>query len=49
MKTVTDLWDGHQLKCDFRRTFTTHVMNLWLEIVEIAKTINFINEDDQLI
>jgi hypothetical protein len=28
MKHVADLWDGQQLKCDFRRTFTPHVMEM---------------------
>jgi hypothetical protein len=41
MKPVADLWDGQQLKCDFRRTFTPQMMEMWLEIVEIAQTIIF--------
>jgi hypothetical protein len=39
MKTVAYLWDGQQLKCDFRRTFTTSMMDMWFEIVEIARAI----------
>jgi hypothetical protein len=49
MGTIVDLWDGEQLRCDFRRTFTPHMMDMWFEIVEIAKTINFSEEEDQLI
>jgi hypothetical protein len=47
MKTVVDLWDGQQLKCDFRRAFTPHMMELWFELVEIAQTITFSEEEDQ--
>lgn len=47
MKTVADLWDGQQLKCDFRRTFTPQMMKMWLQLVEIAHTINFSVEEDQ--
>jgi hypothetical protein len=49
MKTVADLSDGQQLKCDFWSTFTPHMMDMWFQIVEIAKTITFSNEEDQLI
>jgi hypothetical protein len=28
MKTVADLWDGKQLRCDFRRTFTPDMMDM---------------------
>jgi hypothetical protein len=49
MMTIADLWDGQQLRSDFKRTFTPEMMNLWFEIVEIAKTIYFCEEEDQLI
>jgi hypothetical protein len=49
MKTVADLWDGQQLKCDFRRTFTPQMMEMWLEICEIAQSITFSMEEDLLI
>jgi hypothetical protein len=49
METIADLWDGQQLRCDFRQTFTPHMMDMWVEIVEITKTINFSKEEDQLI
>jgi hypothetical protein len=47
--TVADLWDGTELKCTFRRGFDTRLMNLWLEIVQLASTITFSEEEDTLI
>jgi hypothetical protein len=48
-QTISELWDGQQLKCTFRRTFTDELMAQWLEILEIAKEINFNDSPDQLI
>jgi hypothetical protein len=48
-KTVSELWDGSQLRCTYRRTFTDSVMDQWHELVEIAKTIFFSDQSDQLI
>jgi hypothetical protein len=40
-QTIFKLWDGLQLRCTFRRTFTDDMMIQWLEILEIAKEIIF--------
>lgn len=48
-KTVADLWDAVQLRCDFRKTFTDEMMSQWHELVAIASTIVFTREEDQLI
>jgi hypothetical protein len=45
-QTIYELWDGQQLKCTFRRTFTEELMTQWLEILEIAKGINFSDSPD---
>lgn len=37
--TISEIWDGSQLLCSFRRTFSDAMMVQWLEILEIAKTI----------
>lgn len=46
--TVADLWDGSVLKCTFRRGFDQRLMNLWLEIVQLASTISFTEDEDAL-
>jgi hypothetical protein len=48
-QTIHELWDGQQLKCIFRRTFTEELMAQWLEILEIAREITFNDSPDQLI
>jgi hypothetical protein len=48
-QTIADLWDGTQLTCTFRRTFTDSMMNHWLEILELARGINCADSVDQMI
>lgn len=47
--TVAELWDGVDLKCTFRRGFDQRLFNLWLEIVQLASTIVFTEDEDALI
>lgn len=44
--TVAELWDGVDLKCTFRRGFDQRLFNLWLEIVQLASTIVFTEDED---
>jgi hypothetical protein len=48
-KTIFDIWDGHELRGTFRITFTEDMMAQWYELLEIAKTISFSQDEDQLI
>ena len=48
-KTISELWDGVELRCDFRRTFNEEMMAKWGEIRGIAESIHFTEEDDQMI
>jgi hypothetical protein len=48
-KTIEELWDGSQLRCTFRRTFTAELLVQWQEILVIASTISFTDSEDQLI
>jgi hypothetical protein len=47
--TIRELWDGESLKCTFRRTVGEKLMNMWDEVVQLATTICFSNEEDNLI
>ncbi|WVZ50592.1 hypothetical protein U9M48_001833, partial [Paspalum notatum var. saurae] len=47
--SVTDMWDGVTLKCTFRRTFDVNLYLIWLEVVQLASTINFSDDEDALI
>jgi len=48
-RTVASLWDGENLKCTFRRCVDNRLMNLWLEVVQLASTTVFSNDEDALI
>lgn len=39
-KSIAELWDGHDLKCTFRRTFTESLYNFCLDILELISTIS---------
>jgi hypothetical protein len=43
------MWDGNQIRGTFRRTLSKEMMVQWQEILEIARTITFSKEGDQLI
>lgn len=40
-------WEN--LKCAFRGCVDDRLMNLWLEVVQLASTISFSDEDDSLV
>lgn len=48
-KTVAELWGGIDLKCTFRICVDDRLFQLWLEIKQLASTINFSDEEDILI
>ncbi|WVZ84784.1 hypothetical protein U9M48_031773, partial [Paspalum notatum var. saurae] len=48
-KTVFDLWDDEYLKCTCRRTFDEELNQVWLEVVQLAGTIRFSDEEDAMI
>lgn len=48
-KTVVELWDGVNLKCTFRRKFSSEMYQTWLEIVELVATIQLTNEEDDMV
>ena len=47
--TIADVWDGGQLKVTFRRCFSVEMVAKWYEIIQIAQTIQFKDEDDAII
>ena len=48
-QSVFNLWYGTNLKCTFRRCVDDRLMNLWLEVVQLASTISFSDDEDSLI
>jgi hypothetical protein len=46
-KSIRELWDGVDLKCSFRRCVDLRLFNQWEEILAIASTINFSEEEDE--
>ena len=48
-QTVFDLWDGIDLKCTFRRGVDDRLMHRWHEIIQLASTIVFTEEEDAVI
>ncbi|TVU21933.1 hypothetical protein EJB05_31604, partial [Eragrostis curvula] len=47
--TIADLWDGVDLKCTFRRTVSDRLYDMWLEVVQLASTVDIVDEEDALI
>ena len=39
--TIDRVWDGVNIKNTFRRCFSEELLNIWLELLGIAKTIQF--------
>jgi hypothetical protein len=48
-QTVSDIWDGQQIRCTFRRTFSEEMMVQCQELLVIINTISFSEDEDQLI
>ena len=48
-KTIAEIWDGQELKCTFRRTFSDELMSQWFELVDILSLTKFSQEKDSLI
>jgi hypothetical protein len=48
-KTVADLWDGNSLKCTFRRIADENLMRDWDEVVQLASTITFSEDQDEIV
>jgi hypothetical protein len=46
---VRDAWDGINLRCTFRRTVDNRLMQQWIEIMQIANSIQFGEENDAII
>lgn len=44
--TTTDLWDGVNLKCTFRRCVDDRLLEMWNEVCQLASTIVF-NEEER--
>jgi hypothetical protein len=47
--TIREAWDGENLKISFRRAVNSRLMQLWYELVEIARGIQFTDEEDVMI
>jgi hypothetical protein len=47
--SISELWDGTNLKITFRRCFDHHLMLQWFEILQIAQTLHLSSESDALV
>ena len=47
--TITELWDGQELKCTFSRIFSDELMIQWFDLVNILKLTRFCQDEDSLI
>jgi hypothetical protein len=48
-KTIADLRDGVNLKCTFRRNISNELYHSRLDIVELVATIQFSNDEDEML
>jgi hypothetical protein len=46
--SLRDVWDGVNLRMTFTRIVDSRLM-MWLELVQIASVVEFIEEDDSII
>ena len=44
--TISQVWDGSELKLTFRRTVPQRLMLQWEELTQIASNISLNNEED---
>jgi hypothetical protein len=47
--TVRDIWDGLELKLTFRRNFSPAMMEQWLQVEQIAKSIKYDGVEDAMV
>lgn len=45
--TIAEVWDGRDLKFTFRSTVDECLMGQWSDLLEIARSITFTDENDQ--
>jgi hypothetical protein len=48
-KTVRDSWDGVNLKFTFCRIVDMMLLNQWDEVIQIASSLSYVDEDDAII
>ena len=48
-KTIPGLWKGTNLKWSFRRNVSEELYNSWLERVDLVSTIQFSEEEDEMV
>jgi hypothetical protein len=48
-RSVVELWDGQDLNCTFRRCVDVRLYNRWNEVVSLASSINFSEDDDEMV
>lgn len=48
-KTVADVWDGQDLRLTFRRNVSDRMYLKWIELVNIAGSVQFSEEPDRAI
>jgi hypothetical protein len=46
LKTIAKVWDGVELKFSLRRSVSPVLFNMWIELVELIKTVGFSDEED---
>jgi len=46
---LADIWDGQEVKLNFRRNFFENIMSKWLDPVEIVSVVQFSQEGDALL
>jgi hypothetical protein len=47
--SIKEAWDGMALRFTFRRTVNSRLMSQWYELEQIASSINFTDEPDNVI
>jgi hypothetical protein len=48
-KSITELWDGTNLRCTFRRCVDSRLLQLWEEVVSVAESVNLTVDEDEMV
>jgi hypothetical protein len=46
-KTISELWNGKNMKCSFRRCVDSRMFGLWEKVVCLAESLELTDEDDE--
>jgi hypothetical protein len=47
--SISDIWDGLDLKLSFRKSISSYIMMLWYDLIYIIESVDLVKKNDQII